>query len=123
MSKKNKAVVALHTEVFTASDGEQIEVTRGSGNVFADLGLEDAEELQLKAGLIHGIKRTIERRNLTQSEAARLAGIDQPALSRILSSKGLKCTVEKLFVIHNRLGNKVEVRVHADADARMLLVA
>ncbi len=95
----------------------------GSGNVFADLGFEDAEELQLKAGLIHEIRQTITRRNLTQHEAARLAGIDQPALSKLLSGKGLKCSVEKLFAIHNRLGNKVEVRIHEDADARMLLVA
>jgi len=122
MSKK-KSKVELQTEVFTASDGQQIEITRGSGNVFADLGFEDAEELQLKAGLIREIRQTIARRNLTQLEAAKLAGIDQPALSRLLGGKGLKCSVEKLFTIHNRLGNKVEVRVHEDADARMLLVA
>ncbi len=120
----NKAnAVELQIEVFTDSDGEQIEITRGSGNVFADLGFEDAEELQLKAGLIHEIRQTIARRHLTQHEAAKLAGIDQPALSRLLSSKGLKCSVEKLFIIHTRLGNKIEVRVHEDADARMLLVA
>jgi predicted XRE-type DNA-binding protein len=121
--KREKRKIELQSEVFTASDGKEIKITHGSGNVFADLGLPDAEELQLKAGLIHEIRQTIARRNLTQREAARLAGIDQPALSKILSGKGLKCSVEKLFAIHNRLGNKIEVRVQEDADARMLLVA
>ena len=92
--KREKNKTELQRKVFTASDGEEIEITRGSGNVFADLGFEDAEELQLKAGLIHEIRQTITRRNLTQHEAARLAGIDQPALSKLLSGKGLKCSIK-----------------------------
>lgn len=122
MDRERKSVAKLKTEVFTAPDGEKYEVTHGSGNVFADLGLEDAEELQFKAGLIHEIRQTIERRKLTQKEAAALAGIDQPALSKILSAKGLSCSVEKLFTILNRLGVTIEVRVREDANARMTLV-
>lgn len=104
-------------------DGEQIEIESGSGNVFADLGFEDAEELQFKAGLILEIRRIIERRGLTQVEAARIMKIDRPTLSKLLRGKFISCSVEKLFSYLNRLGNKVEVRVHEDADARMLLVA
>ena len=103
-------------------DGEQIEFESGSGNVFADLGLEDAGELQLKAGLILEIRQAIQRRGLTQVEAARIMQIDRPTLSKMLNGKFVSCSVEKLFSYLNRLGNKVEVRVHEDNDARMLLV-
>lgn len=123
MSKKGKGNVVLQTETFISSDGEPITVTHGSGNVFVDLGFEDAEELQLKCGLIHEIRETIARRRLTQTEAARIAGMGQPALSKLLSGRNLSCSVEKLFSILNRLGYKIEVRVHEDSEPRMLLVA
>jgi predicted XRE-type DNA-binding protein len=55
----------------------------GSGNVFADLGLPDPEEAIVKAGLAREIAETIERRGLTQEEAARIAGSDQPKMSDI----------------------------------------
>jgi predicted XRE-type DNA-binding protein len=53
----------------------------GSGNVFADLGLPDAGEHLIKAGLVVQIDRTIRRRHLTQAAAAQLMGIDQPKVS------------------------------------------
>jgi predicted XRE-type DNA-binding protein len=53
----------------------------GPGNVFADLGLPDAGEHLIKAGLVVQIDRTIRRRHLTQAAAAQLMGIDQPKVS------------------------------------------
>jgi predicted XRE-type DNA-binding protein len=53
----------------------------GSGNVFADLGLPDAGEHLIKAGLVVKIDRTIRQRHLTQAAAAQLMGIDQPKVS------------------------------------------
>ena len=53
-------------------------VTRGSGNIFRDLGLPDSTNLEIKAGLVLRISRIIERRRLTQVQAARILGIDQP---------------------------------------------
>lgn len=58
--------------------GKPIPVTRGSGNVFADLGLPNPEERLAKAELALAISRAIKERGLTQREAATLMGIDQP---------------------------------------------
>lgn len=51
---------------------EGVEVHRGSGNVFADLGLADAEKLKIKTGLVIEIRKAMQSRSLTQQEAAKL---------------------------------------------------
>jgi predicted XRE-type DNA-binding protein len=56
----------------------------GSGNIFADLGLPNAEEHQLKAALVVQLGRLIKQRKLSQIGAAKLLGIKQPDLSKIL---------------------------------------
>jgi predicted XRE-type DNA-binding protein len=61
-----------------------IKMEVGSGNIFADLGLPNAEEHQLKAALVVQLHRLIKARKLTQSAASKLAGIEQPDLSNIL---------------------------------------
>ena len=58
------------------------EYTIGSGNVFADLGLPKPDDLLAKAELASKIVEEIERRRLTQSQAAALLGIDQPKSQR-----------------------------------------
>jgi predicted XRE-type DNA-binding protein len=58
-------------------------VTMSSGNVFADLGLPDADDPMAKATLALHIRRTIEARKLTQVQAAALLGLDQPKVSSI----------------------------------------
>lgn len=101
----------LRVEQFTMDDGEVIEITRGSGNVFADLGLPEAEELFYKARLAHDIATIIKRRKLTQQAASELVGLRQPDLSKLLRGHTERFSVERLFVILNRLGHNVEVRV------------
>ena len=56
---------------------------RGSSNVFADLGLADAEKLKIKTGLVIEIKKAMKSRGLTQQEAAKRMGITQPKVSDI----------------------------------------
>ena len=56
----------------------------GSGNIFADIGLPNAEEHLLKAALVVQLHRLIKARKLTQTAAAKIAGIKQPDLSNIL---------------------------------------
>lgn len=122
--KKN--LPELKTETFVFEDGTSSTITHSSGNVFADLELEDAVELQFKARLISRIQSAIEERGLTQSEAAKLIGIDQPRLSKMLRGGFLSFSSDKLFDILNRLGHRVEVRVLDDvpeSEARTLLVA
>ena len=63
------------------------QVFYGSGNVFADLGLPDADEMLAKAGLASAILDVIEQRGLTQAEAAEKMGIDQPKVSKIVRGR------------------------------------
>ena len=62
----------------------KIEAHKGSGNVFADLGLPNPEERLLKAGIVAQLHRLIKQRGLTQVKAAKLLGITQPDLSHLL---------------------------------------
>ena len=102
-----------------------VEYTLGSGNVFADLNLPDADDLQFKSGLIFQINQAIEARGLTQAAAAKIIGMDQPTLSKMLRGRFLSCSADRLFGILNRLGRSVEVRVSAEEveDARTLVMA
>ena len=59
-------------------------VTKSTGNVFADLGLPDAEDLLHKSDLVIGMKKIIEHRKLTQTRVAEITGVDQPTLSKLL---------------------------------------
>lgn len=88
---------------------EKIET--GSGNVFADLGLEDAEQLLLKAELASRIGQLLEKRGWTQAQIAERTGLDQPKVSRLLRGQLSGFSADRLFAILNRLGHSVEVRI------------
>jgi predicted XRE-type DNA-binding protein len=88
--------------------------TRGSGNVFADLGLPDADERMLKAQLAVQIRRFIEEKGWTQVEAAEAVGLDQPKVSHLLRGRLAGFSVDRLLNILNRLGHSVEVRISAE---------
>ena len=88
-------------------------VEMGSGNVFADLGLEDAEELLLKAKLVFQISQLLQKKGLTQAEVAKRTGLDQPKISRLLNGHLSGFSVDRLFAVLNRLGHSVEVRISA----------
>ncbi len=83
-----------------------------SGNVFKDLELPDAEELDTKADLAIEIARLIRARGLTQIEAARILSLDQPKVSAILRGRLEKFSVERLCALLTRLGCDVDIRVH-----------
>ena len=70
---------------------------RSSGNVFADLGLPNADENIVKAELVLQLRKLIEERGLTQKAAAGLLGIHQPDLSDLLRGAFHKCSVESLM--------------------------
>jgi predicted XRE-type DNA-binding protein len=88
---------------------EKIEI--GSGNVFADLGFEDAEQRLLKAELTSRIAQLIEKRGWTQAQTAERTGLDQPKVSRLLRGQLSGFSADRLFAILNRLGHSVEVRI------------
>lgn len=91
----------------------RIPFEKSSGNVFADLGFTpaDAAELTAKSGLIIAIKDTIEQRKLTQQEAARLCGTDQPTLSKVFRGRMESVTIDRLASWLNALGRDVEIIV------------
>ena len=88
-----------------------IEVEPGSGNVFADLGLPDAEKLKIKSGLVIEITRAVRRLGLTQEEAGRRMGIPQPKVSGLMRGDFANLSERKLMDCLNRLGYDIEIRV------------
>lgn len=93
---------------------KKAKVTPGGGNVFADLGLPEAEDRLLKAQLALKIRQLIEQKELTQAEVAPLLGLDQPKVSNLVRGRLAGFSVERLFGILNRLGHNVEVRISED---------
>jgi predicted XRE-type DNA-binding protein len=90
---------------------EEIEVFEGSGNIFADLGLPDADELYAKATLSIIIGRMIRDRGLTQAEAAKLLGTTQPKVSDLIRGRLTGFSLERLFRYLNALGLRVRIQV------------
>jgi len=88
-----------------------LEMEPGSGNVFADLGLPDAGEHLIKAGLVVKIDRTIRQRHLTQAAEAQLMCIDQPKVSAMLAGRFRGYSVERLMRFLVALGHDVEIVV------------
>jgi len=85
----------------------------GSGNVFADLGFspEDAEELTAKSTLILALKTVMTERTLTQKQAAKVCGTDQPTLSKVLHGRMESVTLDRLAHWLTALGQDVEITV------------
>lgn len=92
---------------------KETDVFVGSGNVFADLGLKDADELLLKANLAREISRAIRALKLTQTAAATALGIDQPKISRIERGDFYGISAEQLMHFLTVLGRDVSIRVRA----------
>ena len=94
---------------------------KSSGNVFEDIGFTPAEaaELTAKSMLITAIAETIEKRKLTQKEAAERCGTDQPTLSKVLRGRMESVTIDRLTAWLTALGRTVEIHVRPyDAKAR-----
>ncbi|HUK57815.1 MAG TPA: helix-turn-helix transcriptional regulator [Stellaceae bacterium] len=90
---------------------EAIKVEKGSGNVFADIGLPNAEERLAKAELALTITEAIRARKLTQAATAKLFQIDQPKVSRLLRGQLSGFSTERLMHFLTLLGRDVEIVV------------
>ena len=86
-------------------------VTEGSGNVFADLGLPNADQELMKARLTLQIARIIKDRGLTQAEAAKILGIQQPHVSALARNRAGNFSVGRLIDFLTVLGHDVEITV------------
>ena len=89
-------------------------VTRGSGNIFADLGLPNADEHMLKARVVMFITALIEELELTQQGAAKRMGIRQPDVSKLLRGRFAGFSLERLLGFVRALGSDIE-----SADGRL----
>jgi predicted XRE-type DNA-binding protein len=96
---------------------EGIEIETSSGNVFADLGLPDADKLKIKSGLVIEITRAVRRLGLTQEEAGRRMGIPQPKVSGMMRGDFSNLSERKLMDCLNRLGYDIEIKVRPAAEA------
>jgi predicted XRE-type DNA-binding protein len=90
---------------------KEIEVQASSGNVFADLSLDNADELLVKAELSRRISSIITTQQMTQIEAAEALGIDQPKISALINGKLAGFSTARLFRFLNALGRDVEIVV------------
>lgn len=92
------------------------EHVESSGNVFADLGLRNSEELMAKAALAAQIAEVVQQRCLTQSQAARILGTGQPKVSELLSGRLEGFSMERLIRYLNALGRDVHIVVSPKPD-------
>lgn len=102
--------IAVRDEI-KAADEVRIEVEDGSGNVFEDLGLPNADERLAKAQVAMLIHLAIEDRGLSQRQAARVLGLDQANISRLMGGKLSGFTLERLFRFLRALGMDIDVTV------------
>ena len=94
------------------------QVSESGGNVFADLGFADAPTALAKAELASRISDIIEARELTQTEAADILGIDQPRVSDLVRGRLGQFTLDRLFRFLNALDRDVEIVVKPKVRSR-----
>lgn len=84
---------------------------KSSGNVFADLGLPDAEERLAKAELARKIELIIKRKRLTQERAAKILDVSQPKISALLNGKLAGFSMDRLLKFLMALDQDIEIRI------------
>jgi predicted XRE-type DNA-binding protein len=106
---------------------DEAAITRGTGNVFADLGYADVEERQTKLRLAFAINEVIARRRLIQFAAAEKLGINQPKVSALANYKLDGFSVERLMTFLTALDQDVEIVIRkkprSQTAARISVVA
>ena len=90
---------------------ERVEVVRGSGNVFRDLGERNADAAQLKAILAAEIIKVLDREGLSVRAAQSHTGIAAADFARIRNAHLGRFTVDRLMTIINRLGSVIEIKI------------
>lgn len=94
-----------------------------SGSVYADLGYKDCEEMETKSNLVMEISKSIKRKKLTQTQAAKLFGISQPKLSELLNGRFRGYSIERLIHFLNEIGQDVDIVVKSKPRNRKARVA
>lgn len=97
---------------------ESIDVSRGSKNVFADLGYPDAVERQAKLRLAYALNQVLAERELTQTAAAQLLRLTQPKVSALRHYKLAGFSVERLMTLLTVLDQDVEIVIRRKPRSR-----
>lgn len=97
---------------------EKIEFEMGSGNVFADLGFEQPEEMQLKSELVRQINNIIKIQKLETAQAIEILNIDEDIRSNLATGRLTELTIEQLFRYLNILGRDLEIVLKPTAASR-----
>jgi predicted XRE-type DNA-binding protein len=108
-----------------ATTKEPVRIERGSGIVFADIGLPNPDLALAKAELVQRIRDLIAERKLTQAKAAKLLRLDQPKVSALVRGRVEGYSIDRLFRFLNALGRRVEITVRPNlspTDACAVLV-
>jgi len=95
-------------------------IEKGSGNVYADLGKANSEEMLVKAQLSMKIGEIIKHRKMTQIEAARVLGVPQPKLSNMLRGQFRGISEIKMLECLTKLGRDVQIVVKTPTKARKI---
>lgn len=93
------------------------DITEGTGNVFADLGLLDAADRQTKTRLAMAVNALLKERRLKQVEAAQVLGVPQPKVSALANYRLDHFSVEKLMSFLNALEQDVEIVIRPSREA------
>ena len=102
----------------SSNKGKAPEIIRGSGNVFADLGLPDAEERQTKLRLAYALNMIVDAQRLTQAAAGARLGLNQPKVSALRNYKLEGFSVERLMTLLNALDRDVEIVIRKKPRSR-----
>ncbi|MEG4090780.1 helix-turn-helix transcriptional regulator [Microcoleus sp. Pol12B4] len=90
---------------------KEMDIQVSSGNIFADLGMPNSDEMLMKAELVRQITEIVSQRKLNQVQAAEVLGIDQPKVSALMRGKLTGFSTERLFRFLNALGYDVQIVV------------
>ena len=93
-------------------------ISRGTGNVFADLGFPDAAERQAKLRLAYALNQLLDGRKLSQGEAAKVLGLTQPKVSALRNYKLAGFSVERLMNLLTALDQDVEIVIRRKPRSR-----
>lgn len=93
-------------------------VTRGTGNVFADLGFPDAADRQAKLRLAYALNQVLEERKLSQADAAKVLRVTQPKISALRHYKLAGFSVERLMNLLTAVDQDVEIVIRRKPRSR-----
>lgn len=93
------------------NEKREIQFEKSSGNVFADLEIKNAEELQARAMIGYHIIRLLKDKHMKQRELAELLGVKQAEISHLLNGHFSRFTTDKLLDFLKRMDQKVTIRI------------